>query len=65
MDNNSQCNSAFITGLQESGNLSDLSSRLVCHFPLEWNADTFEQRYSRLKTITTILKLCLMRTMSG
>lgn len=49
MDNNSQCNSAFITGLQESGNLSDLSSRLVCHFPLEWNADTFEQRYSWLK----------------
>nr|WP_230979087.1 hypothetical protein [Intestinirhabdus alba] len=49
-DNNSQCNSPFIAGLQESGHLSDLNSRLVCHFPLEWNATTFDQRYAWLKT---------------
>ncbi len=49
-DNNSQCNSSLIAGLQESGSLSDLSSRLVCNFPLEWNAATFDQRYSWLKT---------------
>lgn len=49
-DNNSQCNSPLIAGLQESGHFSDLSSRLVCHFPLEWNADTFDQRYAWLKT---------------
>lgn len=49
-DNNSQCNSPLIAGLQENGNLSDLCSRLVCHFPLEWNAATFDQRYTWLKT---------------
>ncbi|EIC8293427.1 M23 family peptidase [Salmonella enterica] len=49
-DNNSQCNSPFIAGLQESGHFSDLSSRLVCHFPLEWNAATFDQRYAWLKS---------------
>lgn len=49
-DNNSQCNSPFIAGLQENGSLSDLSSRLVCHFPLEWNAATFDQRYAWLRT---------------
>lgn len=48
-DNNCQCNSPFIAGLQESGHLSDLSIRLVCHFPLEWTAATFDQRYSWLK----------------
>ncbi|EOX3828194.1 hypothetical protein ACPGAX_004538 [Enterobacter quasiroggenkampii] len=32
---NSQCNSPLIAGLQDSGHFSDLSSRLVCHFPLE------------------------------
>lgn len=51
-DNNSQCNSPLIAGLQESGHLSDLSSRLACHFPLEWNAATFDQRYTWLKTGT-------------
>ncbi|HFJ2068510.1 TPA: M23 family peptidase [Salmonella enterica] len=49
-DNNSQCNSPFIAGLQESGCFGDLSSRLVCHFPLEWNAATFDPRYAWLKT---------------
>ena len=49
-DNNSQCNSPLIAGLQENGSFNDLSSRLVCHFPLEWNAATFDQRYAWLKT---------------
>ncbi len=49
-DNNSQCNSPFIAGLQESGCFGDLSSRLACHFPLEWNAATFDPRYAWLKT---------------
>ncbi|QCT21338.1 M23 family metallopeptidase [Jejubacter calystegiae] len=49
-DNNSQCNSPLIAGLQQSGHLNDLSSRLVCHFPLEWNASTFDPRYDWLKT---------------
>lgn len=49
-DNNSQCNSPFIAELQKSGHLSELSDKLVCHFPLEWNAATFDQRYSWLKT---------------
>lgn len=49
-DNNSQCNSPFIAGLQDSGHFSDLSSRLVCHFPLEWNAATFDQRFAWLRT---------------
>ena len=51
-DNNSQCNSPLIAGMQESGSLSDLSSHLVCHFPLEWNAATFDQRYAWLRTGT-------------
>ncbi|HED2471117.1 M23 family peptidase [Enterobacter mori] len=49
MDNNSQCNSPLIADLQKSGHLSVLSSKLVCHFPLEWNAATFDQRYDWLK----------------
>lgn len=49
-DNNSQCNSPLIAGLQDSGHFNDLSSRLVCHFPLEWNATTFDQRYAWLRT---------------
>lgn len=49
-DNNSQCNSPLIAGLQDSEHFSDLSSRLVSHFPLEWNAATFDQRYAWLKT---------------
>ncbi len=49
-DNNSQCNSPLIAGLQDSGHISDLSSRLVCHFPLEWNVATFDQRYVWLRT---------------
>lgn len=49
-DNNSQCNSPLIAGIQESGSLHDLGSRLVCHFSLEWNAATFDQRYAWLKT---------------
>lgn len=48
-DNNSQCNSPLIAGLQESGHFSDLSSHLVCRFPLEWNISTFDQRYAWLK----------------
>lgn len=51
-DNNSQCNSPLIASLRESGYLRDLSSRLVCHFPLEWNAATFDQRYAWLRTGT-------------
>ncbi|MGK6325825.1 M23 family peptidase [Erwinia sp. DT-104] len=49
-DNNSQCNSPLIAALQESGRLSDPSSRLVCHFPVEWNAATFDPRYAWLRT---------------
>ncbi|MFC0139496.1 M23 family peptidase [Erwinia mallotivora] len=49
-DNNSQCNSPLIAGLQDGGHFSDLSSRLVCHFPLEWDAATFDQRYAWLRT---------------
>lgn len=49
-DNNSQCNSPLIAGLQESGRLRALNSRLICHFPLEWNVATFDQRYAWLKT---------------
>lgn len=48
-DNNSQCNSPLIADLQKSGHLSELSSKLVCYFPLEWNAATFDQRYAWLK----------------
>ncbi|OQP33401.1 hypothetical protein B2J69_11665 [Pantoea latae] len=51
-DNNSQCNSPLIAGLRENGGLSNLSSRLVCHFPIEWNAATFDQRYAWLRTGT-------------
>ncbi|MDZ7320814.1 M23 family metallopeptidase [Kosakonia sacchari] len=51
-DNNSQCHSPLIAGLQESGRLSDLNSHLICHFPLEWNAATFDQRYAWLRTGT-------------
>ncbi|KGT86682.1 hypothetical protein NG99_25065 [Erwinia typographi] len=49
-DNNSQCNSTLIAGLQDGGHLGELSSRLICHFPLEWNASTLDQRFSWLKT---------------
>lgn len=48
-DNNSQCNSPLIARLQDSGHFSDLSSHLVCRFPLEWNAATFDQRYAWLR----------------
>ncbi|WP_394547509.1 M23 family peptidase [Pantoea ananatis] len=48
-DDNSQCHSPLIAGLQDSGHFSDLSDRLVCHFPLEWNATTFDQRYAWLR----------------
>jgi predicted chitinase len=49
-DNNSQCNSPFVQSLQKEGHFSALSNRLVCRFPLEWNAATFDQRYSWLKS---------------
>ncbi|WP_347116108.1 M23 family metallopeptidase [Leclercia sp. S52] len=49
-DNNSQCNSSLIAGLQDSEHFIDLKSRLICHFPLEWNAATFDQRYAWLRT---------------
>ncbi|XES82999.1 M23 family peptidase [Franconibacter pulveris] len=49
-DNNSQCNSLFVKSLQKDGHFSAISSRLVCRFPLEWNAATFDQRYSWLKS---------------
>ncbi|WP_024556829.1 M23 family metallopeptidase [Franconibacter pulveris 1160] len=49
-DNNSQCNSLFVESLQKDGDFSAISSRLVCRFPLEWNAATFDQRYSWLKS---------------
>ncbi|HHA2013473.1 TPA: M23 family peptidase [Enterobacter hormaechei subsp. hoffmannii] len=49
-DNNSQCNSLFVKSLQKDGHFSALSNRLVCQFPLEWNAATFDQRYSWLKS---------------
>lgn len=48
-DNNSQCNSPLIADVQKSGHLSELGDKLVCHFPLEWNAATFDQRYAWLK----------------
>ncbi|WOZ79660.1 hypothetical protein [Kosakonia sacchari] len=42
----------LIAGLQESGHFSGLSSHLICHFPLEWNTATFDQRYAWLRTGT-------------
>lgn len=49
IDNNSQCNSTLITELRRNGSFSDLHSKLICHFPLEWNSATFDLRFSWLK----------------
>ncbi|MBB3307567.1 MULTISPECIES: M23 family metallopeptidase [unclassified Enterobacter] len=48
-DSNSQCNSPLITELRNNESFSNLRSKLICHFPLEWNSATFDLRFSWLK----------------
>lgn len=49
-DNNSQCNSAIISKLQEEGEFDSQSERLICRFPFEWEKSTIDTRFSWLKT---------------
>jgi predicted chitinase len=49
-DTNSQCNSTAIQKWQEEGQFAPLRSRLICHFPLEWEKSTVDARFSWLKS---------------
>lgn len=49
-DMNSQCNSPAIIHSPES----DLS-RMICHFPLEWDTDTVDSRFEWLKSPNDVL----------
>lgn len=50
-DSNSQCNSPTLLG---SGRADQ--SRMICHFPLEWERDTVEHRYGWLKQPNAVLE---------
>jgi predicted chitinase len=49
-DSNSQCNSTAIQKWQEEGQFGQVRSRLICHFPLEWEKSTVDARFSWLKS---------------
>jgi len=48
-DSNSQCNSAAIASLNENGDYDNQCSKLICHFPFEWEKSTVDTRFSWLK----------------
>ncbi|WP_407075089.1 M23 family peptidase [Pantoea sp. Morm] len=49
-DSDSQCNSAAIKKLQESGEYENQCGKLICHYPFEWEKSTIDTRFSWLKT---------------